>query len=164
MKTKDRKTQCPNKNRLLGLHFRHLRRIERYFAGNCCFCTTVCQIQAVFRGFPRAPRSERSATCFPRAGSNGRSERSAVPCFWGPRLLSRPLRQYGKRPPVVMLGAGAEEGTRTPKTGVCCGSRSARRERASFCGMHSLWVTSRYGHGGVLPWALGLRASCSPYR
>ena len=31
MKTKDRKTQCPNKNRLLVLHFRHLRRIERSF-------------------------------------------------------------------------------------------------------------------------------------
>ena len=35
MKTKDHKTQCPNENRLLDLHFRHLRRIERYFAENC---------------------------------------------------------------------------------------------------------------------------------
>ena len=35
MKTKDRKTQCPKINRLLGLHFRHLGRIKRYFAENC---------------------------------------------------------------------------------------------------------------------------------
>jgi hypothetical protein len=34
MKTKDRKTQCPKRNRLFGLHFRHLRRIERHFAEN----------------------------------------------------------------------------------------------------------------------------------
>ena len=37
MKTKDRKTQCPNRNRLIVPRFRHLRRIERYFAENCCF-------------------------------------------------------------------------------------------------------------------------------
>ena len=34
MKTKDHETQCPNKNRLIVPRFRHLRRIERYFAGN----------------------------------------------------------------------------------------------------------------------------------
>ncbi len=61
MKTKDRKTQCPNRNRLIVPRFRHLRRIERYFAENCCFCTTACQVHADFRGFPRVPRSERSA-------------------------------------------------------------------------------------------------------
>ena len=37
MKTKDRKTQCPKRIRLLGLRFRHLRRIECYFAPNYCF-------------------------------------------------------------------------------------------------------------------------------
>ena len=37
MKTKDRKTQCPNRNRLIVPRFRHLRRIYRYFAENCCF-------------------------------------------------------------------------------------------------------------------------------
>ena len=37
MKTKGLKTQCPKQNRLLGLHFRHLRRIERYFAEKCRF-------------------------------------------------------------------------------------------------------------------------------
>ena len=37
MKTKDRKTQCPNKNRLIVPRFRHFRQIERYCAENCCF-------------------------------------------------------------------------------------------------------------------------------
>ncbi len=37
MKTEDRKTQCPKRNRLLVPRFRHLRRIERYFAENYCF-------------------------------------------------------------------------------------------------------------------------------
>ena len=37
MKTKDRKTQCPNKNRLMVPRFRHFRRIERDFAENYCF-------------------------------------------------------------------------------------------------------------------------------
>ena len=37
MKTKDRKTQCPNRNRLIVPRFRHLSRIERYFAENCGF-------------------------------------------------------------------------------------------------------------------------------
>ncbi len=64
MKTKDRKTQCPNRNRLIVPRFRHLRRIERYFAENCCFCTTACQVHADFRGFPRVPRSEHRATWF----------------------------------------------------------------------------------------------------
>ncbi len=48
MKTKDRKTQCPNINRLLVLNFRHLRRTECYFAGNCCFATTSCELNSVF--------------------------------------------------------------------------------------------------------------------
>jgi hypothetical protein len=53
MKTKDRKTQCPKINRLLIPRFRHLRRIERYFAENCCFATTSCQAHSVFHGFIR---------------------------------------------------------------------------------------------------------------
>jgi hypothetical protein len=51
MKTKDHKTQCPKRNRLFGLNFRHLRRIERYFAANCCFVTTNCQTHAISHGF-----------------------------------------------------------------------------------------------------------------
>ena len=37
MKTKDRKTQCPSKNRLIVPRFRHFGQIERYFAENYCF-------------------------------------------------------------------------------------------------------------------------------
>ena len=55
MKTKERKTQCPKKIRLLGLNFRHLRRTDTHFAGNCCFWTTVCRINSAFRGFLPAP-------------------------------------------------------------------------------------------------------------
>ena len=48
MKTKDHKTQCPKKIRLLGLNFRHLRRTECHFAENYGFATTICQIHSVF--------------------------------------------------------------------------------------------------------------------
>ena len=54
MKTKDRKTQCPKENRLIVPRFRHLRRIERYFAGNCCFYTTNCQTHSASYRFYRA--------------------------------------------------------------------------------------------------------------
>ena len=50
MKTKEHKTQCPNRNRHLGLNFRHLRRTEIHFAENWCFWTTTCQINSVFHG------------------------------------------------------------------------------------------------------------------
>jgi len=53
MKTKDNETQCPNKNRLLGLNFRHLRRIDTLFAEKRRFGTTVCQSNSIcfFAGF-----------------------------------------------------------------------------------------------------------------
>jgi len=117
MKTKDRKTQCPNKNRLLGLDFRHLRRTECHFAENCCFCTTVCQVHAVFRGFPRAPRSERSATCFLRTVSDGRSELSTVPRFWGPRPFLGSCSQHHDRRTFSILTQWARQETRAPEAG-----------------------------------------------
>ena len=52
MKTKEHKTQCPKKIRLLGLNFRHLRRTECHFAENHGFVTTMCQINP-FCGFLR---------------------------------------------------------------------------------------------------------------
>ena len=54
MKTKGHKTQCPNKIRLLGLRFRHLRRIDTRFTENCCFWATACQVNLFFYGFLRA--------------------------------------------------------------------------------------------------------------
>jgi len=54
MKTKDRKTRCPNRNRLIVPRFRHFRRIEWYFAEKCCISTTVCQVNSVCCRFFRA--------------------------------------------------------------------------------------------------------------
>ena len=47
MKTKGHKTQCPNKIRLLGLNFRHLPRIERYFAEFCRNRQPFCHFSSV---------------------------------------------------------------------------------------------------------------------
>ena len=69
MKTKDQETQCPNRNRLIVPRFRHLRRIECYFAENCCFCTTVCQINSDFAGF-----SALDTARFAKDGPSGRSD------------------------------------------------------------------------------------------
>jgi hypothetical protein len=57
MKTKDRKTQCLNENRLIVPRFRHLRRIERYLAENCCFEATICRVHSVFQLFCAAARN-----------------------------------------------------------------------------------------------------------
>ncbi len=61
MKTKDHKTQCPNRNRLLGLNFRHLRQTDTHFAEKCCFATTICQTSSVSHGFTRARWPSRSS-------------------------------------------------------------------------------------------------------
>jgi hypothetical protein len=50
MKTKEHKTQCPNRNRLIVARFRHLRLTGAHFAEKCRFGTTVCQTHSVFRG------------------------------------------------------------------------------------------------------------------
>ena len=94
MKTKERKTQCPNRNRLIVPRFRHLRRIWRLFAENCGFCTTVCRVHAVSRGLPRALRSERSAD----------------PPFLGSASLISPIAQMGKIwARNISLGQGKEK-------------------------------------------------------
>ena len=54
MKTKDRKTECPNRNRLIVSRFRHFRRIECHFAENCCLSTTICRVHSVSYRFYRA--------------------------------------------------------------------------------------------------------------
>ena len=52
MKTKDHKTQCPNRNRHLGLNLRHLRRIEHSFCRQMRISDAICQVHSVFREYP----------------------------------------------------------------------------------------------------------------
>ena len=57
MKTKDHKTECPNRNRHFGLTFSIFSITEALFAPKCRFVATICYVDLVFCRFLQAPSS-----------------------------------------------------------------------------------------------------------